>query len=259
MSLYSFLDIKSRHCKKELNSKLVSLFAEYDNVDVKEYEDIFKSYTYENYPTNTLLKKWIESNCTDHSIYEDKLYKFDTLLCYNVITCNSTNIIKKFIHDEIKDNKSISSICDYGAGLGLSTIELATEFPDIKFYYYDVENQRKLFEFILSKGKLDNIEIIEDYKKSDMYIILETLEHIKTPISFFNELKQYIEKYLCIATCFSTMGIGHYDSYDYDDNGVIKNLNGRKISRIFNKMLKNEFIYCCKGWNNKPRIFKKYE
>jgi hypothetical protein len=90
----------------------------------------------------------------------------------------------------------------------------------------------------------------------DFVFASEYFEHIQNPTKHIKEIIDAISpKYFIIANAFNTHSIGHFKTYEYEDEIVDQS----KISAIFNKFLVKSGYekVLCKMWNNKPTIWRR--
>ena len=125
---------------------------------------------------------------------------------------------------EIYLNKvSASSVADYGCGLGLGIEYLAKQpnYSDTTFYGLDFSSeaikQAKGHEFIMVDFNQSN-----DYPKTDLALIVHTLEHIDNPLEFLEEVKK-VSKKVVVAIPPETVPEGeHFSTFDLEDFKDVK-------------------------------------
>ena len=174
-------------CKNntEMWKKLCSIAEEYDGTDLNYY------YWMNNYvPEDTpMFRQWANVKDTiptyDFSVYSMPQYKVDTFYCYKEITRQSVGTISKWLSEK----KDIKSILDFAGGTGLSTLQLALNFPDIEVYYYDTGKQKKFLEYILNSYTQfvpNNFIILDDLddRTFNLITVFEVIEHWQRPYDF---------------------------------------------------------------------------
>jgi trans-aconitate methyltransferase len=155
--------------------------------------------------------------------------------------------------------KNSASFVDIGCGISYSTCAIKTLLPNAKAYGINLKNtkQWKLCEVMAKKHDFNLIESVHEIGHNvDFVFASEYFEHIQNPTKHIKEIIDAISpKYFIIANAFNTHSIGHFKTYEYENEIVDQS----KISAIFNKFLvKNGYEkVLCKMWNNKPTIWKK--
>jgi cyclopropane fatty-acyl-phospholipid synthase-like methyltransferase len=147
--------------------------------------------------------------------------------------------------------KKIKSILDYGAGLGLTSMQLAESFPNAKVYYYNYPGslQDKFF-LSLKDSRINYLKKVDG--EYDVIFCSELFEHIKRPLDLLKDLMNRCNRYFCTSNAFGTKSYGHYDLYDV--NGGM--MEPRRTSKIFYKTMREQFKDAeIPSWNGRPRLF----
>ena len=206
-------------------------------------------------------------------LYSHPDYVFETLHCAKHVTVKvgskgdiyekyssfmNTLILMEMLEFDSKENFKCLDLC---SGLGLSTIFLASRFPNGTFYYNELNKRSRLvFSKILAKTSLTNVVILsgeEIDEELDIVIGFEAVEHIPHPTlkgvgQPFNWVKKFLDKivdngYFLYATQWSAeMGLdgdclGHFLQYEIDGKvvGLDPMVNGGKPiwGKLFNQEL----------------------
>jgi len=237
--------------------KLCNIAEVYDGTET-DYFHWMSNYFPEETP---MFEKWKinESGTYGFDAYDMPEYKVDTFYCYKEITKQSVSTISKWLQD--KDD--VKTILDFAGGTGLSTLQLALNFPDKKVYYYDTGKQKDFLMHLLNEHVEfipENLIILSDLenRKFDLITVFEVIEHWQRPYDFVkDDLLPHISEcgYMAETKTFGIMSIGHFHEYLFDDDKTSK--YGKSCTAYFNKKLKNYFIPEFKGWNSRPIIYKR--
>lgn len=226
------------------------------NLSVKEIKEILDN------DASKVLKKWIESNYTDFSVYQMPEYISDLYSCFNCSSSLSVNGTLKYFKKNNIDFKDMTFFDDYN-GFGLTTLCLLKD--DIKnvFYFNDNPEQVEVFNKLSKVYELPVLPAITDRKNIDIYDVymsFEVIEHIKEPLEYIKEVDRHIKPggyliYSCGFNGTDTMYVGHFTEYIVDG----KVLSPKNTSKLIYKWIKERYDYVYKGFNNNPQIFKKKE
>ena len=216
-----------------------------------------------------LEKKWYESTKNniesefDYSVYNDK-YHFATDLWPSFVLYSRKYILNMknnfIISEEIKN---VNSIIDLGCGIGYSTAMLKQMYPDKKIIGTNLEDTEQ-YKFCKEMGKKYNFDLFNSEHNLDQGIDLvfasEYFEHIfDAPINVQKLINKLEPKYLYLANTFRQTSIGHFNYYK-TNIGLFKDVvSNKKISKIFNSVLKdNGYTKIKTGlWNDRPNFWKK--
>lgn len=207
-----------------------------------------------------LLNKWVDSERSDFSVYEDKLYLIDAWVSWRVYSRMQVYYMKKKMNQlkKVINLDNIDSIVDLGAGIGYSTLALNELFKPKTIHATQIEgtDQYKICKFLF-RG-VDNAEVVsgvDKLEKTDIVFASEYFEHFDKPVDHLREVLKLKPKMLIIANSFGVDdAIGHFTTY-YDE--AEKPYTGKQISRVFNNALRkagydNKRIHF---FNNLPAIF----
>lgn len=150
-----------------------------------------------------------------------------------------------------------------GCGVGYTTIALSEIFPNAIIYGENLKNTLQysiMKELTKNKEKIkivDEKNFINYIKNVDCLVCSEYFEHLQEPIDMLNLLLEtYMPKYFIFANSFTIPNaLGHFPVYFY--NG--KEYTGKEISRLFNKIARDEFGYKplkTGFFNNRPNVYK---
>lgn len=186
----------------------------------------------------------------NYSVYNDKYYFTDVFYCWYKYS-------RKYIQLLSKLNLNPSSILDVGNGIGYSTRQLKTVFPNAQVIGSNMKGTFQ-YDFNVLHSQKYGYEMVDDITilhSCDLIFASEFLEHIQSPIDCLNSFIKLNPTYIVLANSFNTHSVGHFTSYLVDG----KEIDQSKISRIVNDYLrKNKYTQMKTGfWNNKPTVWKK--
>ena len=227
------------------NDAIFSAASKYFGVKEDEFLTIARTYEKEQH------KFWYDNYNNDNrfSFYDSKEYLYTTIMCYIDWTRDMVIRTRNFAD---KMNIKPKTIIDHYNGCGLSTLLLKELFPDSEIHYYtDCKKQEDLMQHFNSALELNYKVHADGLSIYDLVCSFATIEHYEEPIKFWNEkLAEITNKNIIFTADFTTIGAGHFKQYKVDD----KILEGKQMSRYFNKYLKNNgFEIIWKGWNARPR------
>jgi hypothetical protein len=194
-----------------------------------------------------------------YKVYDDEYYFVDIFNCY---VTYSREYIKRILKSKAYDDlKSIESYVDIGCGLSYSTCALKQIFPNAKAYAINIKDtkQWKFCEMMGKRYDFTLLESVDDIKHDvDLVFASEYFEHIVDPCAHFDYIVRSIKpEWFLIANAFNTHSIGHYETYDHNDEKIDQS----KIGNIFNKHIRSsgykDINYSL--WNQKPKVWKKNE
>lgn len=221
----------------------------YSALSIKEINEIFDN------ECSELNSRWIGSNFTDFSIYDDPSYIKDLVFCWYSLSRGCANKFIKFA-EENNIPKDIRILDDYN-GIGLSTMHLIQAGFTNVFSYNTSSTQQFLSQMLYSKLGLPAPKFISsrENEKFDAVLSFEVAEHYYEPIEYVDEIINMINSngYLAISTGFKNVAIGHFPSYNIGDEVCSIRSAGVKVG----KHLRSRLTYLDKGWNQKPVIYKK--
>tara|TARA_R110000803_G_C11968069_1_gene319433 strand:- start:366 stop:1061 length:696 start_codon:yes stop_codon:yes gene_type:complete len=196
-----------------------------------------------------IWKKSLEQNKPAYYLYNDNFFLVASYVCWKKYSKKYINLLyKNEVCKELLND--CNDIVDVGNGLGYSTQLLSELFtsnvsciqlPDTEQYKYNVMLGNK-------------ITTLDDIDTADCFIAFDFMEHIYEPIEYLDTILTKKPKLIILANSFGTDAVGHFREYKVGDDIV----NEKKISRIFNKHLRNNKfeLLKLKFWNNRPCVWK---
>lgn len=230
-----------------------------NSIDLKEVQKSIDEWK----DSKILVNRWYESlknNNPDYSIYDDLLYIAEAFWCWKEYSKKTIDILNKSTKlmpiSVVERIGSPDYIIDLGCGLGLTTMMLKKYFPNSNVIGTNVSNtyQWKISNYISKVYNFSLSEVLPNVSGNIVIVASEYFEHFLEPI---NELKnclnikpQYI---ICANTFNGNPSPGHFQFYKNENTMY----NGSKISRLFNKTLKEYgYINLKTGyWNNRPSVW----
>ena len=215
-------------------------------------------------------RKWYDSidlngiDNPDFSIYDD--YLINGYYCWAGWTHQNVLDTVGFLHEI---NYTPERILDFGAGIGMSTVELALAYPNAEIVYANLGDlQIDMAKRLASHMGVTNITFTHErdfvaMKECDVVVAYEVFEHLREPITV---VKQSILDGKCRVlidnSSFTVHAPGHFPTYCSPDGKVIPN---KKFRRTFNKAIRAagfnsaEKVIIDKWpssfWNNRPAVF----
>ncbi len=192
-----------------------------------------------------------------YRVYDDEYYFVDIFNCYVTYSRDYIKrIVKSSVYEELKHAKSF---VDIGCGISYSTCALKQVFPQAQGYAINLKNTKQ-WQFCEKMSNKYDFKLIENVQEIDHEVDVlfasEYFEHIQNPTKHFQEIVDTINpKYFIIANAFNTWSIGHYRTYEYENEIVDQS----KISRLFNNYIRaNGYEQVkCNIWNSKPTVWKR--
>lgn len=224
------------------------------DLSVKEIDAIIKP------DSEVCLKQWIDSNCTDYSVYARPEYLSDLYTVFRVSSSGSIHSMYKYFKNKNIDVTKLSIFDDYN-GFGFTTlVTLKNGVTDVN-YFNDVKQQSDTFKKLCSEYGFTPIEPTVDRIKIgiyDIYCTFEVIEHFTEPLKYIQEVDKHVKSngYLVYTSGFSgdtNMYIGHFREYTID--GEV--LSARKASKKVMDWIKERYTKVYVGFNGGPVIFKK--
>jgi len=226
------------------------------NLSVKEIDAIIKPHS------EICLKQWIDSNCTDFSVYSRPEYLSDLYTVFRVSSSGSIHSMFKYFKTKGVDVTKQSIFDDYN-GFGFTTlVMLKNGMTDVN-YFNDVGQQSDTFKALCKAYEFEPIEPTVDRTKIGMYDIyctFEVAEHFIEPLKYIIGVNSHIKAggYLVYTAGFSgdtNMYIGHFREYTVNN----KILSARCASKKVMDFIKEHYTKVYVGFNGCPVIFKKNE
>lgn len=210
----------------------------------------------QNYCLPEILKldeEWKRTRDPDW-LYDHPLYWLETLCCAWLYTCKT--IIQPAVDFLKQENPKLDRIVDWGAGAGLTTIQLAANFPNSTVYYYEISpTSIQMFEWLVDYLELDNIVHIDELpdEEFDAVFFIEVINHIKDPMPAINPVLEKLRVGGIIAQQTSWAfeikygeSVGHFLEYMIDDYWTDKL---RSCTRYLDRALENRGIYRIRSGN----------
>ena len=174
----------------------------------------------------------------DVSFYATPEYAWLTLLCWQTWSGSTLGNLEKFA---LRTGFSPASVLDFGAGIGLTTLQLASMFPDAKITYANIPCvQASVAAVLFADFGVCNISSVapDDLKSMhhDAVVAVEVMEHIRDPGA---ALRSIVDSTTCAyvdASTFSVDMAGHYETYSFGGTNVPR----RKARRRFNKVIRED-------------------
>lgn len=208
---------------------------------------------------DALLAKWLNSNRTDFSVYDDLHYVLDSWTSWALYSSRALHLINKRASDKkevyLLDFLSRTSALDLGAGHGYSTVAMSEILPNATVTAtqlegtHQIEFARKLFE---SKPRLAIQTEKDPYQKTDIIFASEYFEHFDRPIHHLDEIMAADPDYLVTGNTFTVPdAVGHFEKfYNRDEVEMTGKEMGGHFARQVRKMgYKNQVI---RFWNTTP-------
>lgn len=197
----------------------------------------------------------------DLSFYGGIEYAWQTFDCWNKWSNNTMRSSLKWMTEHYDRP---TSILDFGAGIGATTVQIALTFPDAKVWYSNVEGyQRETAEKLFKRVGLPNIVMADSGPEPhDCIFAIELFEHIKEPIPELDALLCYDPAVVVDGSSFHVDECGHWDEYLSAGATVTK----RRMRQLFTKRFEQrgyksaERVVGSKPfWNRHPRVFVRPE
>ena len=212
--------------------------------------------------------RWYESlaeGTPDYeSAYGSQYIMSDLWACWVRYSSDYLKRIREHILPSV-DMKQVSTVLDLGCGISYATAGLKELFPAADVYGTNFEGGIQ-WKFAQAFSAKRGFSVVSDVHKLgrnvDFVLASEYFEHIEDPVAHLIDiLKTCDPKYIVTANAFGTTAIGHFIDYKFlHDIGLFETrLEGKAISRLFNKTLRN-FGYEkveTKCWNGRPNFWRK--
>jgi 2-polyprenyl-3-methyl-5-hydroxy-6-metoxy-1,4-benzoquinol methylase len=225
-----------------------------------------------------LHRRWLESKCTDFSVYRDPQYHYEGTHCFEksrgctggVIQyfqrMKSSNVVNgRMIDTRVVDgiwytgkDPSKMSVLDVYNGNGLTSVHMALNgFKQIETFN-DCEPQVAFMNKVTEAFNLSQIKnhTVMPTKKYDLVLSFEVLEHYTDPLVHVADLLKLTKpgSYLAESSGFngSSDNIGHFDTYEIEGHGVV---DYRQARRITTRAIQMHFTKVFDGFNRMPKIW----
>lgn len=262
---------------KDYFDSFVEVYSHYTDADLDDTKGIIQDYM-KSISDKTkdrpieyqgLIDKWIDSDCTDFSVYDDDLYALDGWACWALYSRRYLRDINKSLDNgkfPVK-REDIKKIIDVGCGISMATVGLTKVFPGATVVGTNIEGTGQIeYARSISEDMEDVTFTGEDELEPTSYDLLfasEYFEHFKEPIEHLKFLLEKCDpKVMVIQNTFNQPeAVGHFPSYSIKgEDDEFKEENGRTTSRLFNKYLKDNGYERHKlYWNDSPSVFVKIE
>lgn len=237
----------------KLIPEFINEYYKIDNsIDREKTTTLIKNAYKPNSYQKDLEKRWYDSLLTDevdYSVYNDQYYFTDIFYCWFTYSRKYIQLLDTL---KLKPN----SVIDIGNGIGYSTRQLKTIYPDARIIGFNMKDtkQYEFCEYYSNKYNYEMIDSLDKIDTCDLLFVSEFLEHIKSPLEYIDKFVKLKPKYMVIASSFNTYSVGHFTSYLIDGNEV----NEKQVSRIVNNYIRSKgYVKEKTGfWNNKPSIWK---
>jgi hypothetical protein len=250
-----------RKTKKDIRNEIMGLF--FPNLkerindtnastEGKFYELFFRE------SSDALKETWVNSNCTDFSIYQDReLYMGELFICYGKVSSYAMRNSLSYIKENIPNYKDLKFFEDY-PGIGLTTKDALAQGLNYT-YFNNVEYQN---QGIMTMCNYFGYDIpYNDIDRSGRYdgiFTFENVEHYSKPLDYIRGVDSMLNPggYLFYSCGFSNMQPGHFYEYDFDGDII----SSRRSNSKMKKFLVEELGYQVlddKFWSGKPVIFRK--
>lgn len=172
-----------------------------------------------------------------NNFYEKGWRKWDDMKRFGPASLHNRRILKKIIAGIF-----FQTLCDVGCGEGSLILELKKEYPQKKFFGFDLSHQA--VSFARKQAPFADFFVADIQKKAlnkkfDLLIASEILEHLPSDFDALKNMRKMAKKYLLIYTLIGRMRkfekkVGHVRNYQ--EKNLIKKLEkaGFKIKKIVN-------------------------
>jgi Methyltransferase domain len=211
----------------------------------------------------SLETKWYRSleNAPDYSVYADPYYFCETWLCWIKYSKRYLKDIQStrsmFGKSIVESMIGIDTVLDLGCGAGYTTMELTKIFSKAKVYGTNFEGSS---QYAMSShiGNTQGFEMQGSHKdiKADLIFASEYFEHFERPIEHLVQVIEHCNpKYMLIANTFTSMAIGHFNTYKY----LTETYSGKDMSLLFKNTMRKHGYEKVKTacWNNRPAYWRR--
>jgi len=177
-------------------------------------------------------------------LYEHESYWLETLFCAYLYTCKT--VVDPAIAFLKGENPKLEHILDWGAGSGLSSLQLAANFPDANVYYYEISpTSIEMFEWLKNYFDLPNLHHVTELPdvEFDAIFYVEVINHIQEPMPAIDPAIRQLRVGGLLAHQTSWQfeqkygeSVGHFLEYTIDDYWTD---NMRRAGRVFDRALVN--------------------
>lgn len=248
------------------NEALGTTFQSYTDLEAKMFQEKQRLHT-----------QWLDSECTDYSVYDDQQYIYEAIHCFEKTrsctggTAAYFNKLKpgNVAFDDrgrrvfgtagsfFEGDSNALELIDVYNGNGLTTVHMAmngfniesfnTCAPQTSFMQHAARDliQRELVNHLVLPNK-----------QYDVVLSFEVLEHYSDPLVHLEELIKLLKPggYLSESTGFNgnSENIGHFNTYTIAGIDV----PFREARRITTRKIQEHFTLVYDGYNRMPKIWK---
>jgi hypothetical protein len=213
-----------------------------------------------------LQRQWVNSNCTDFSIYSSQDYYSNLILC-NIFY--SSGIVDKCLeYFKAKYNTEFKKMTWYEdyPGFGLTTAKLIGNGITNISVFNDNKDQIYMMQKLLAKLQMKMPTVVDtrESTKYDIVCSFEVAEHFKTPTEYLDKLINSIKPngFLCYSATYQLHNVkrgfyytGHYAEYNTPDG--VKS-DRKDIDLILDKyFIERGLEICHMSEDRRPVIYKK--
>lgn len=218
----------------------------HDFIEERAPEGVFTplSHVRLHYPDDELLDqldkertyKWYSD--FDEGFYSELSYLWDTFYYYKAFSVDNIKPLRKFLSHP--DEAPPKSVYDFGGGLGMTTVQLATMMPEAEVFYSNVPGAQRDFAQLLFDRFAPNVTVIDvdEAPKVEMLAFLDVLEHIREPFDIVRRLVDDSTRVVLDSSAFGRMAAGH--QVVHIDCGKI--LPSRKFKRRWGETAKDYYF-----------------
>ena len=152
-------------------------------------------------------------------------------------------------------------IIDLGAGIGLSTAQMALKYPSAEVVYQNIPSlQERVAKRIFDRHGLSNITYSNNFENdADVVLGFEVFEHLHEPVDAARVSLKNTNLYFD-SSSFGFPSPGHWPTYLVDGD---KEVDGKRMKRFFYKQLRlmgfdyaHDLDLMAKPfWNSRPAVF----
>lgn len=169
--------------------------------------------------TAMLTERWYDEWYPNNvDFYQDPAYVSLAVECLRDWTYERVNQSVSYLrHHTLYEPRLI---CDFGAGVGLSTLMLAEVFPDATVAYCDVSEYRaRVLRQLMHHFNIGhNVEIFRDIpRSSDVICAFDVFEHFKKPLEPLSKLLNSETRFIFDSSSFKYRAPGHFNEYVIND------------------------------------------
>lgn len=191
----------------------------------------------------------------DTSFYATPEYAWLTLHCWRVWSASTLGLLGGF-----RDRQGFrpKKILDFGAGIGLTTLQLASMFPSAQVTYANIPCVQAAVASSLFKAfGLQNVIVTTPDKLAglshDTVVAVEVMEHIKDPAATLKSIIDPSTVAYVDASSFAVDMAGHYESYSFDGRTVPRKRARRELTKAIRSLGFKS------SWHVLPKDFRMFQ